>query len=323
MPVVQRRPTNRWRISATIGSLETGATEAAALRDRRDQIVSELSTLVDVSVNENPEGLYDVFVGSTPVVLGTRNRGVDVERETVDGVTSVSIRLKDNRAPLPVQSGSIGGLLQSRDGAIDATVEKLDTLASNLIFEVNKIHSTGRNADRLGATSATLPIAGPDRLLPINDPNNAAFANLPFAAQNGSFTIEVYNADTQTSNTVQIPVDLDGLDASNLPGVGDDTTPEDIRAALDAIPGMQTGDPDRIPLNSTCPPTTSRGPSSSSSSGVTTNSRSTRKLLPDSCVSDACSTSAWRLRSPDPTPNSKSASKPSAARARCATSRQC
>ncbi|MFK7882590.1 MAG: flagellar hook-associated protein FlgK [Phycisphaerales bacterium] len=225
-------------INGTVSTLETGDAEAAALRDRRDQIVSELSQLVDVNVNENAEGLYDVFVGSTPVVLGTRNRGVDVDRETIDGVTSVSIRLKDNRAPLPVEGGSIGGLLQSRDGAIDSTIEKLDTLASSIIFEVNKIHSTGRNVDRLSATSSTLSIASTNRTLPINDPNNAAFADLPFAAQNGSFTIEVYNADTETSNVVTIPVDLDGLDANNLPGVDDDTTPEDIRAALDAIPGV-------------------------------------------------------------------------------------
>lgn len=221
-------------INRSIGTMEIGDAEAAALRDRRDQVVTELSQLVDINVNENPEGLYDVFVGSTPVVLGTRNRGVDVERETVDGVTSVTLRLGDNRGPLPVQGGSIGGLLESRDGAIDATVEKLDTLATNLIFEVNKIHSTGRNADRLTSTSATLAVAAADRNLPINDPNNATFADLPFAAKNGSFTIEVYNKETQTSSVVEIPIDLDGLDNNNLPGTGDDTTPQDIIDAINA-----------------------------------------------------------------------------------------
>jgi len=225
-------------INRTIASREISEGEAAALRDRRDQIVSELASVIDISVNENPEGLYDVFVGSTPVVLGTTNRGVEIDRETVDGVISVRVRLKDNGAPLPVTGGSIGGLLQSRDGAIDATIEKLDNLSSNLIFEINKLHATGRNADRLGSARATLAIATADRTRPINDPNNATFADLPFAASNGSFTIEVYNQNTQTSNVVTIPVDLDGLDAANLPGVSDDTTPEDIRAALDSIPGI-------------------------------------------------------------------------------------
>jgi flagellar hook-associated protein 1 FlgK len=225
-------------INRTISAREIGQAQAGALRDRRDQIVTELSQLVDISVNENPEGLYDVFVGSTPVVLGTNNRGVEVDRETEDGLTSVILRLKDNKAPLPVRSGSIGGLLQSRDGAIDSTIEKLDELAANLIFEVNKLHSTGTNASGLSSTRSTLTIPTDDRTLPINDPNNTAFADLPYAAENGGFYIEVRNQNTGTSNRVRIDVDLDGLNASGLPGVDDDTTPEDIRAALDAIEGI-------------------------------------------------------------------------------------
>lgn len=219
-------------INQTIAGREIGQAEASALRDRRDQIVTELSTLIDISVNENPEGLYDVFVGSTPVVLGTRSRGVEINRETVDGVTTATVRLKDNLAPLPVEGGSIGGLLQSRDGVIDATVEKLDDLASSLIFEINRLHSTGRNEARLTTTTGTLAIDTSNRSLPINDPNNLTFASLPFAAENGSFTIEVYNESTQTSDVVTIPVDLDGLDANNLPGVDDDTTAEDIVNAI-------------------------------------------------------------------------------------------
>jgi len=219
-------------INQTIAGREIGQSEASALRDRRDQIVSELSTLIDITVNENPEGLYDVFVGSTPVVLGTRSRGVEIDRETIDGVTTATVRLKDNAAPLPVEGGSIGGLLQSRDGVIDTTVEKLDDLAASLIFEINRLHSTGRNESRLTQTTGTLAIDTANRTLPINDPNNLAFAELPFAAQNGSFTIEVYNEATQTSDEVTIYIDLDGLDSNNLPGVGDDTTPQDI---VDAI----------------------------------------------------------------------------------------
>lgn len=225
-------------INRTIAQSEVGQAQASALRDRRDQIVTELAQLVDISVNENPEGLYDVYVGSTPVVLGTMNRGVKIDRQTDNGVVSVTLRLKDNGAPLPVLGGSIGGLLSCRDGAIDATIEKLDTLASNLIFEVNKLHSTGMNADGLTAASGTLSIASGDRTLPINDPANASFASLPFGAVNGGFYIEVVNKETGASDRVRIDIDLDGTDAAGLPGVGDDTTPEDIRAALDAVEGV-------------------------------------------------------------------------------------
>jgi flagellar hook-associated protein 1 FlgK len=225
-------------INATISSREIGQSQASALRDRRDTLVTELSQLADITVNENPEGLYDVFVGSTPIVLGTRNRGIEIDRQTVDGVTSVTPRLKDNGAPLRIQGGSIGGLLASRDGAIDATVEKLDNLAAQLIFQVNRLHATGTNVQGLTATSGTLAIATADRTLAINDPNNASFADLPFAASNGGFYVEVRNESTGTSDRVWIGVDLDGITNAGLPGTGDDTTPEDIRAAIDAVDGL-------------------------------------------------------------------------------------
>ena len=225
-------------INSTISQRELGQTQASALRDRRDQIVTELAQLMDVTVNENPEGLYDVFVGSTPVVLGTRNRGLEIDRETVDGVVSVKPRLKDNGAPLRIGAGSIGGLLATRAGAIDATIDKLDDLASQLIFEVNKLHSTGTNANGLTAASGTLAIAGADRNLPISDPNNATFADLPFSAKTGGFFIEVRSETTGSSDRVWIEIDADGIDANGQPGTGDDTTPEDIRAAIDAVDGL-------------------------------------------------------------------------------------
>jgi flagellar hook-associated protein 1 FlgK len=225
-------------INRTISAREVGQSQASSLRDRRDQIVTELSTLVDINVNENPEGLYDVFVGSTPVVLGTRNRGIEIDRQTVDGVVSVTPRLKDNGAPLPVKGGSIGGLLETRAGAIDATIEKLDDLSAQLIFQVNRLHSTGTNRDGLRAASGTLAIATADRTRPINDPNNASFAELPFAAENGGFFVEVRNKENGTSDRVWIEVDLDGIDNNGLPSTADDTTAEDIRAAIDAVDGV-------------------------------------------------------------------------------------
>lgn len=225
-------------INQTISSREIGQAQASSLRDRRDQIVTELSTLVDINVNENPEGLYDVFVGSTPVVLGTRNRGVEIDRQTVDGVVTVVPRLKDNGAPLPVNGGSIGGLLQTRAGAIDATIDKLDDIAAQLIFQVNRLHSTGTNANGLTAASGTLAVATADRNRPLNDPNNASLADLPFAAENGGFFVEVRNKNSGTSDRVWIEVDLDGIDNNGLPSTADDTTAEDIRAAIDAVDGI-------------------------------------------------------------------------------------
>ena len=224
-------------INEVISTNEIGDAEASGLRDRRDQIVTELSQLMDVSVHENNNGAYDIYSGSTPIVQGARNRGIEISRVTEGDTLTVRIELSADSTPLPVTGGSIGGLLASRDGAIDSTLEKLDTLSAQLIFEVNKLHSTGINTDWLTGSSATLQIGAANRTLALNDPNNTTFANLPFAANNGSFTVNIRNANG-TSSAVDIDIDLDGLTNAGLPGFSDDTSAEDIRAQLDAIDGI-------------------------------------------------------------------------------------
>jgi flagellar hook-associated protein 1 FlgK len=239
------------QINATISNSEIGETQASALRDRRDQIVTQLSQLVEITTVETNQGGYDVFIGSTPIVQGNRSRGITIDRQTQNGTVNVTINTADNNDTLSVTSGSIGGLLNSRDGAIDETIEKLDRIASNLIFEVNKIHSTGINEDWLTTALGTLQISTANQSLPLNDPANRDLADLPYAPTNGGFFVNIRNDDTGTSNQVWIPVDLDGIDTLGTASVADDTSAEDIRAAINAA-----GDPAGIngPLTATFDP---------------------------------------------------------------------
>jgi flagellar hook-associated protein 1 FlgK len=129
-------------------------------------------------------------------------------------------------------------MLNNRDAAIDDTIEKLDTLAANLIFEVNRLHSTGVNQQGWTALTGTLAVSPTDRTLALNDPNNQSLASLPFAPTNGGFFVNVTNSTTGATETVRIEVDLDGIDSSGQRSFADDTSLTDIQAALDAIPGV-------------------------------------------------------------------------------------
>jgi len=230
-------------INATISSSELGQAQAGSLRDRRDQIVTELAQLMEVTAIETNQGGYDIFVGSTPIVQGNLSRGIQIDRQTVGDTVSVTVNTADNNDSLTVTTGSIGGLLNSRDGAIDQTIEKLDTIASNLIFEVNKLHSTGINEDWLTTTMGSLQITSSDLTRPLNDPLNNTLSELPFAPENGGFYVNIRN-DNDTSDRIWVPVDLDGIDTLGTASVADDTSAEDIRAAIDAISGLNaTFDP--------------------------------------------------------------------------------
>lgn len=219
-------------LNQEITNAELGAGQASPLRDQRDQAISDLSQMMDVHVVDRGSEGVDVLSGSTPLVLGSQARPLEFRRETQDGEVAAVISIIENDQEIVPSSGLLGGLLASRGAVIDDTIEKLDRMTSQLIFEVNKLHSVGSNANGFQRLTGTLTVGSADQALAINNPNNQAFAGLPFAPQNGTITVRVKNSgsDPPTTTTVDVRVDLDG--------VGADSTPEDIRAALDAVPGI-------------------------------------------------------------------------------------
>jgi flagellar hook-associated protein 1 len=224
-------------LNRTISDAEAGGGRANTLRDQRDHILGQLSELMDVTPVEQPGGAMDILIGSTPVVLGGLSRGVELRRETRGDSVEVSINVVQDGQKVRVQSGSIGAGLAARDGAITDAIAKLDTLAAQVIFQVNRVHSLSTNASRLTSSTGSLLMSPADRSLALNDPRHGALAGLPFRAVSGGFDIQVTSPNGSTQ-TVRINIDLDGRDAAGAPGFGDDTTLDDIRSALDAIDGI-------------------------------------------------------------------------------------
>lgn len=225
-------------LNQQISDSEVTGFQASGLRDQRDQAITELSQLMDVSVVEQPNGMVDLLVGSTPIVQGSVSRGIELERTSQNGQVAVNVVVKADQEHIPVKSGKIGGLLDSRDSTADKSIQELDSIAAQIIFQVNKLHSTGANVSNASLAEGTLKIALGDRSLAMNDPNNQTFTDLPFRAVNGGFLVNVKQSSTGTMKTVRIDVDLDGRKANGSAGFDDDTSPEDIRAALDAVPGL-------------------------------------------------------------------------------------
>ncbi len=220
-----------------IASAQSAGGSAGTLLDQRDELIGRLSEYMDVSAIEQTNGSMDILVGSTPVVMGGTSRGIELRRESENGAISVSLNVVEDGQRLTVSSGVLGAALAERDGAVTDAIERLDRVASQLIFQTNRLHALSTNAGRLTSTSAWRSVAGPDRALALNDPANTTFADLPFAAKNGGFEIQV-SSPTGDTQTVWIPVDLDGRNALGDPGFEDDTTAEDLAAAIDAVGGV-------------------------------------------------------------------------------------
>lgn len=216
------------QIAATEGS---GGGTANSLRDQRDAVLKQLSGLVDVHVSDGNNGMVNVFIGSEPLVMNDTSRGLTTKDITVNGQATVGVAFKTGGATAPVTGGQIGAMVGLQSGQLQSTIDQLDSLAGNLINELNKVYSQGQGADAdglQGYTSLTSTNAVTDPNAALNDPASG----LKFKPTNGSFTIAVYDTTAKQYVSTLVPVDLDGIG-------GNDTTLTSLAANINAnVPGV-------------------------------------------------------------------------------------
>lgn len=197
-----------------------------ALRDRRDGLLRELATQLDIRTREQDSGIVNVYVGSEPLVEYSRARTLTTQSEVQDGIERVVVRLADTGAALPRSEGQLGALATVRDDYVVEQLKQLDTIAKGLIYETNRLQSTGRGLVGYTSVSASYQARNVSAAL------NSADAGLPFPVQNGSFVVQVRDKASGQVSSRLIEVDLDGLN-------GDDTSLAALTTQLDAVPGLQ------------------------------------------------------------------------------------
>ncbi len=197
-------------LNLQIAQTEQGAGEAGSLRDQRDRLVDQLSEFIDISVNEQQNGMIDILSGSTPIILAGESRGIELRIESDNGTIEASVRVAADGTELTPTNGEIGALLRQRAETVEPSIQDLDDLASNLIFEVNRLHSQGQG--RFNPSSFTGSYQAADTTVPLND----AAADLPFQMKNGGFYIHVINSASGAENAYRIDVDPDAMSLDDL-----------------------------------------------------------------------------------------------------------
>lgn len=197
--------------------------EATGLRDQRDLTLTELSEYIDFTTVEQRSGALDIYVGSLPLVLGTQNRGLIAESQAVDGQITTTVRIRADNSPLEIQSGELGALIRFRGEHLEDAAQTLNTFSNTLIYEVNKIHSTGQGLTLLDQMTGTNVVLDSAAAL------NTAEAGLEFTPNHGSFQFHVTQKSTGQRITQTIQVDLDGINPAA------DTSLASLAASLDAV----------------------------------------------------------------------------------------
>jgi flagellar hook-associated protein 1 FlgK len=213
------------KLNVQIVSLEGGAnaaTEAGGLRSQRMVAIRRLAEIADVTATESGAGSVNISLNGEVLVFEGTHRDVKVDFATNNGLSVGTIEFVEGSNPLPVTSGELHGVYQSRDVVAGGFLDRLNTFAGALAFEFNKVYAQGQGI--VGFRSVTSQNAVSSSTASLDE------AGLDFTPASGVFDLLVYNTQTKLTTTRAIHVDLNGLD--------NDTTLGALAFELDGIDGV-------------------------------------------------------------------------------------
>ena len=182
------------------------------LLDQRDQLVSQLNKLINVTTTTDSNGSFNVFIGSgQQLVVGAQVSGMAAVASSADP-TKVTVGMQTGGGgvqELPeslITGGSISGLLKFRSDSLDKTSSELGRNAASLALTFNAQNALGE--DLLGQTTGvgtfqdnffniSSPTVTANTKNPVGSPTVTASFTPPSA--NGNFYTELTGSNYQLS----------------------------------------------------------------------------------------------------------------------------
>lgn len=167
------------KVNEGFGRVQSNGAAAATLADQRDQILEQMSALVDVDSSLDAIGRATVTLGgkSGPTfVSGVTVGSIGVDT-TTDGVPAFSVTIAGRESALDANGGALAGIV---DGArkLAGAQATLDTLASDFADGINQIQTNGDDQD--GAAGTAMFATGAratDISVVLTDPRKVAAAS--------------------------------------------------------------------------------------------------------------------------------------------------
>jgi flagellar hook-associated protein 1 FlgK len=217
-------------LNVEISGAESAAGQANDMRDKRDNMINELSSLLDISFFEDKNGAYTVLMadGHT-LVESNESWQVDWENNELVWINH-DISGTETRRPIgdgTELGGKIGGWLEVRGNLVEGDpnnfLGRLDAFANALIREINQQHSQGVGLTMFGDTLTGTKVKDVATLTSTLDPapgianlsippgtitiNNRPVGEIPGGvAVNGLAMTKAYNAVTAI-NTAEVGVE--------------------------------------------------------------------------------------------------------------------
>lgn len=153
------------QLNGQIMEQEMAGTKANDLRDRRDQLLDQLSRVVNVRLSESVSGVR-VSIGDYDLVDGQSIHLLEMGPDIPDrGVIIHQLRWETTGQAVNITGGEVAGILKARDEIIPYYISQLDDLVDKTIEHINQYHiegyglePNGVNAIVGGKTAVWLPV---------------------------------------------------------------------------------------------------------------------------------------------------------------------
>ena len=198
------------QLNGQISTANQVGQNAGTFVDQRDQLVNQLSGLIDVS--EIPAGngsLTLTTTGGTSLVVGTQNFQLSTQPDPTTGFQQVYSQ--GSNITSTITGGSLGGAIQARDTTIPSILSSLDSIASNLENFVNAVNQAGTDLNGAAGGNFFVPPpsggvgAASQMQVAITDPNKIA-ASLDGSTGDNSNLTAMLNVQNQAIVNGQTPL---------------------------------------------------------------------------------------------------------------------
>jgi len=132
-------------LSTQINKAEIGGVEASELRDRRDGLVREISERIPVTVIESGSNGFSLTLNGSQSLVSADGKVSELSVTEGNGdarITKIAAGVAVDVTSM-VNSGSVGGNIKARDGALTEMRTKLDQLAFDFSTKYNEVHRGG------------------------------------------------------------------------------------------------------------------------------------------------------------------------------------
>ncbi len=232
------------RVNDGLARTPPGSAAAASLADQRDQLLEQMSALVDVQVTTDPTGRATVKLGdaSGPTLVSGVDSGYVTYARSAGNV-SFSLFNAGVASSVSPNGGAFGGIVDGAARVADARAQ-LDGIATDFTGAVNAFQASG---ETLAGTAgqpmfATAPASPTEISLALTDPDGIAAASAGGGRRDGSniaaLTTARASSKVETRTTALVASNAAAIEQKKLVADAQSAIRDGAVSARDAVSGV-------------------------------------------------------------------------------------